>query len=91
MRSYWLLTSGKLVKLVFLFCFATAFLRVHLRVQTTMVGYEIGRLKNKEGKLLEDRSELKMELARMTTKHALSLMAEGDGTENGTSGTLAAK
>ena len=90
MRSFWFSISGKLVKLTFIFFFASAFVRVHLRVQTTMVGYEIGRLKTKEGRLREDRSELKMELARLTTKQSLSSMSEEDEPDHGP-GTLAAK
>jgi len=91
MHSIWHSTSSKLVKLAFIFFFATAFARVHLRVQTTMVGYEIGRLKTKEGRLLEERSELKMELARLTTKQSLSLMADGNDSTHDSSGTLAAQ
>jgi hypothetical protein len=91
MSSFWLSTTGKVAKIAFVFFFASAFARVHLRVQTTMVGYEIGRLKTKEGRLLEDRSELKMELARLTTKQALSLMAEGNDPVQIPSGTFAAQ
>lgn len=91
MRSFWVSTTGKLVKLAFVFFFASAFVRVHLRVQTTMVGYEIGRLKTKEGKLLEERSELKMELARLTTKKSLQLMADDKYHDDLPSGTLAAQ
>ena len=48
-----------------------AFFRVHLRVKTTLVGYEIGRLKAAEGRLLAEKSELSVELARLTGKDAL--------------------
>jgi hypothetical protein len=50
---------------------AVAFTRVHLRVKTTLTGYEIGRLKAAEGRLLAERSELTMELARLTGRESL--------------------
>lgn len=43
----------------------------HLRNQTTIVGYDIGRLKKQELKLLEERNRLKMQLARLTSKDSL--------------------
>lgn len=49
-----------------------ALIRVHLRVKTTLVGYEIGRLKATEGRLLAEKSELSVELARLTGREALS-------------------
>lgn len=54
--------------------FCCAFLRVHMRVQSTLIGYELGRLKAQEAELLEKRSMLQMDLARLTTKGHLSLM-----------------
>ena len=62
----------------FLSVFLVSLTRVHLRVQTTMIGYEIGRLKDKESQLLEQRSFLKMELAKLTTKSHLSAIAATD-------------
>ena len=50
---------------------AIAFTRVHLRVKTTLTGYEIGRLKAAEGRLLAEKSELTMELARLTGRDSL--------------------
>lgn len=52
--------------------------RVHMRVQTTLIGYEIGRMKTEESTLLEERSALKMQLAKLTTKKHLVLMTDGD-------------
>lgn len=57
--------------LVVMIALAVALLRVHLRVKTTLTGYEIGRLKNMEGRLLAEKSELSVELARLTGKDAL--------------------
>ena len=51
--------------------------RVHLRAEATMLGYEIGNLKDQESKLFDERSFLKMELAKLTTRKHLALMAEG--------------
>jgi len=48
-----------------------AFGRAHLRIQTTMIGYELGKLKSDEASLLEKRSHLQMELAKLTTKKEL--------------------
>lgn len=45
--------------------------KVFIRIQTTMVGYEIGHLKNKETALLKRKSLLTMDLAKITTKHNL--------------------
>ncbi len=56
---------------VVLIALGIAFFRVHLRVKTTLVGYEIGRLKATEGRLLAERSELSVELARLTGRDAL--------------------
>jgi len=63
------LTSIGLV-LVIPLVFAS-FGRIFVRVQTTSIGYELGRLKTKEGELMEERAQLKMELARSTTKKNL--------------------
>ena len=56
---------------VVLIALGIAFFRVHLRVKTTLVGYDIGRLKAMEGRLLAEKSELSVELARLTGKDAL--------------------
>lgn len=54
-----------------------AFARVHFRSVTTGVAYDLGQLKNQEGKLLEERSELRGELARLTTRKKLEDLAQG--------------
>lgn len=48
-----------------------SFLRVHSRIQITLLGYEIGRMKEREADLIKVRSLLTMELAKITTKHHL--------------------
>jgi hypothetical protein len=57
--------------------FVAGFVRIHLRVQTTVIGYRIGALKDSETKLLEVRSQLQMELAKMTTKENLTKIVKG--------------
>ncbi len=68
------LRPGYLVFGGFLALFAIAFIRVHVRMETTLTGYEIGRLKAEESSLLEKRSLLKMSLARLTTRQHLSMV-----------------
>jgi regulator of replication initiation timing len=48
-----------------------AFLRTYIRIQTTLTSYEIGELKEKESKLLEENAFLRMELAKISTKKSL--------------------
>ncbi len=56
--------------------FCLAFLKIHIKIETTMLGYEIGRLKNEEFLLLKRRSSLTMDLAQLTTKASLSALSE---------------
>lgn len=58
-----------------------AFARVHFRSVTTGVAYDLGQLKNSEGKLLEERSALRGELARLTTKKRLEDLAQDQSKE----------
>lgn len=66
--------------------------RIHLRVQTTLIGYEIGGLKHEEANLLEERGSLKVQFAKLTTKKHLLLMTESeDPAAKHVKGTLALK
>lgn len=65
-----LITAGLALALV------AAVGRIHLRVQTTLIGYGIAELKEQESKLLEERSLLKVQLSKLTTKKHLILMTE---------------
>ncbi len=56
--------------------FALALGRIHVRAQTTLIGYEIGRLKITEGKTLEERSALRMQLAKVSSQKELHLMSD---------------
>jgi hypothetical protein len=53
-----------------------AFARVHFRSVTTGIAYDLGQLKNNEGRLLEERSALRGELARLTTKKNLEKLSD---------------
>ena len=74
-----------------IFVFAGAFLRIHMRVQTTLIGYDIGRLKSREATLLEQKSQLQMQLAKLTSKQHLTLMAASEEDELPPNAPLAAK
>ncbi len=58
--------------LVVVFAGIYAFVRVHHRVQTILLGYEIGKLKEHESQLLKKQSLLNMELAKLTNKQNLA-------------------
>ena len=55
--------------------------RIHLRVENTLTGYNLGKLKANEQQLLEERSFLKMQLAKLTTRKHLELMATSTKTD----------
>ena len=59
----------------FLLLFLVALARTHLRNRATIVGYEIGRLKKQELSLLEQRSRMQVQLARLTSKDSLLSLA----------------
>jgi len=61
--------------LSFAVLFGLAFLRVHMRVQTTLIGYELGKLKQQESSLLEEKSQLQMTYAKITGKEYLSVLS----------------
>lgn len=51
--------------------FSFALTQSYIRTQTTILGYEVGRLKTQEIELLKKRSLLTMEIAKLTTKESL--------------------
>lgn len=81
--------SGFLAILVVLFVGAT--LRVHFRNQTTLVGYKLGQMKNQERELLETRNQLRLQLAKMTTKEHLSMISASLSKSLPAEGTVAAR
>lgn len=71
----------------------TAFVvgRIHMCLKTTLMGYEIGKLKTTEGELLEKRSFLKMQHAKITTKRTLQLMTDVDAGKTSGKGRVASR
>jgi hypothetical protein len=59
-----------------IFMLSIALARVHFRVVTTGVAYELGKLKTKENLLLEHRSQLQSELARISGRKQLESLAD---------------
>lgn len=91
MKSVELVPKSKMAVLATAFLLsATCFTKIHFRVGTTLIGYEIGRLKMKEGELLEKKALLKMQLSQLTSKRHLELISQTDDIESD-SGTLALK
>lgn len=74
-----------LVLLTSIFCGT----RLFSRVETTLVGYKIGELKRAEAILLEKNSQLRMELAKISSKSHLLVMAQ-DGKKAKSISSLAA-
>jgi hypothetical protein len=55
--------------------FVFAFFRVHILINTTELGYQIAKLKDREEVLLERQSELAMKIAKVTSRSHLSVMS----------------
>ena len=68
--------SASLISLLFL----TALTRSYMRIQTTLIGYELGELKMAEETMLEQRAQLQMELAKITTKEHLMVLSKNEKT-----------
>jgi len=68
--------SDRFLILTLILCFLADGLRIHLGVESTVVGYQLGRLKESEAALLEKRSPLLMQYSKMTTRHALISYSE---------------
>lgn len=64
-----------LIFVMFMVLFFLAILKLHIYTQMTILGYNIGELKNKETYLLEQQNLLKIELAKITSKETLIMMA----------------
>lgn len=64
--------------LLLLVCFA-AFFRIYSRIKITLLGYEIGRMREIEEQLLKKRSLLTMEYAKVTTRSYLEEKAKKSG------------
>ncbi len=55
-----------------------AFIRVHVMIKTTELGYEIARLKDHEEALLEQRSDRKMLVAKLTSRSNLNMLSQNE-------------
>lgn len=51
--------------------FSLASVKAYITIQTTLIGYKIGQMKQTEADLLESQSTLKMELAKLTRRESL--------------------
>lgn len=56
--------------------FSIALIQIQINTNITMIGYKIGDLKEKESGLIETKSELKIQLTKMTTKSNLMLSSK---------------
>lgn len=68
---------------LFLMIFGLALLRVHLRIQTTIIGYEIGRFKNYEALMMEQKSRLNVDIAKLSNKAYLLNASKTEETKDG--------
>ena len=55
-----------------------SFIKIYVRTQTTLIGYNLGSLKEKEADLLEELSRKKSLLASISTKSKLKEFARKD-------------
>lgn len=62
----------------------------YMRIQTTLIGYRIGELKNLESHELERLSRLKMKLAKLTSLENLTILSSGQQGRNHQLDTVAA-
>jgi hypothetical protein len=58
------------------FLVGSSLFRIHVRVKTTMIGYEIGRVKKEELELKERNGELSMLLAKVSSLKYLKMMIQ---------------
>lgn len=56
--------------------FLVAFGRIYQRVQTTILGYELAKLKEEEARLLEERGRLNMQYADLVSQKNLEHLAK---------------
>ena len=85
------LTATSAVAIFSLILLVLVMLRIHLRVQTTLIGYEIGHLKAAETRLIESRNVLKMQLAKITTQKHLQRIIQVNTPKVSDEGTFALK
>lgn len=76
---------------VFIMCivFVLTIAVAYIRINTTLKGYSIGELKDKESMLIQQRSVLKMQLAKLTKKDSLLNLSRQDFDRSNGKKTLA--
>ncbi len=81
MKSPWQRFWSQLPLALLLSLFVLASMKAFIKIQTTIVGYRIGQMKQLESELLENQSTLKMDLARLTTRQSLGQLALKNATQ----------
>ena len=61
----------KLLIVTLICSYSVFFVILHMRLQSTILGYEAGKLKSKEAYLIRERSGLMTKLAKVTKKDLL--------------------
>ena len=69
--------KNSLNSILFIFCFFAVSIS-YLRIQNTIIGYNIGRLKKSESRFLEENSKLQSKLVSLTNKKNLTILANGN-------------
>ena len=77
-KSRYMILSISLLFMLFIL----SFVKVYIRTQTTLVGYDLGELKEQEADLLEQLSRKKMSLAAISTKSNLKKLTKIDRNED---------
>ena len=67
---------------ILIFCCILAVSISYLRIQNTIIGYEIGRLKKEESYYLEENSKLQSKLVSLTNKKNLTILANGNSSNS---------
>ncbi len=68
--------KNSLNSILFIFCFFAVSIS-YLRIQNTIIGYNIGKLKKAESRFLEENSKLQSQLVSLTNKKNLTILANG--------------
>ena len=71
-----IISTRMFVVLCAVFCLSIAFIKVHIKVESTLMGYKLGELKKTELALLEEQSRLKMQLSSITSKSQLEFLSD---------------
>lgn len=75
--------------IVFVVAIGFALGTAYVRISSTLMGYDIGEMKHEESMLLQERSRLNMELAKLTSKKNLTMLTEKRREKTNSTETLA--